>query len=136
MVLAALAPVKVDVYYCPRTLNLKSEGRWITAIIVLPCKFTAEDVDLSSIRLNGTIPAEAIHSCRCGCRNRHVIIVKFDRQAVIELIKSSLAEPKCRADCGTKRSKVSLTVIGRFTDGTPFQGTNKIRVIPLNCQTD
>jgi hypothetical protein len=132
IVLAALAPVNVEVYYCPKTLNLKSCGRWITAIIVLPCEFTADDVDLSSIMLNGTIPAITKHRCTCHCRNKHVIVVKFDRQAVIELIKGSLAGTSCKAKC----MKVSLTVTGRFTDGTPFQGTNKIRVIHFNCHTD
>jgi hypothetical protein len=132
IVLAALAPIEVDVHYYPKTLNLKSHGRWITAVIVLPCEFTADDVDLSSIMLNGTIPAYVKHRCRCNCKDWHVLIVRFDRQAVIRLIKEYLAGTDCRA----KRTEISLTVTGRFTDGTPFQGTNKIRVIHFNCHAD
>lgn len=123
-VLAALTPIKVDVWYCPRTLNLKSCGRWITAIIKLPENYKAEDVDVSSILLNGTISAEQAHYTKLKCEDSHILVVKFSRKTLIKLIKNTLEETEFR-----KFFKVSLTLTGRFFDGTPFQGTNKIRVI-------
>ncbi|MGC8895631.1 MAG: DUF4114 domain-containing protein [Candidatus Bathyarchaeia archaeon] len=127
LVVAALTPVNVWVHYCPRTLNLKSRGRWITAIVKVPKEYDVTDIDISSILLNGTVPADQRHYKICECYN--LIVLKFNRTAVIELIKASLNETVC----AKKSVKVSLTLIGKFLDGTPFQGTDKIRVIHFKC---
>jgi hypothetical protein len=121
-ILAALTPVNVSVCFCPRTLNLKSKGRWITAIIKLPKNYVADDVNFSSILLNGTIQAEKWHFCKSS----RLIVLKFSRAAVIELVKEALNDVRCR-----KSIEVSLTLTGKFLDGMPFQGTGKIRVINL-----
>jgi hypothetical protein len=130
-VLAALTPIKVKVCYCPRTLNLKSKGRWITALIKLPNDYQAKDVDISSIMLNGTVPADQKHYTIFDCKDLHLLVVKFNRTAVIELVRNSLKE----AGCKKKSTKVSLTVTGKFLDGLPFQGANKIRVIHFECSS-
>ncbi|MEM2105766.1 MAG: DUF4114 domain-containing protein [Candidatus Bathyarchaeia archaeon] len=119
-ILAALTPLNVSVRYCPRTLNLKSKGRWITAIVKLPKEYVAVNVNFSSILLNGTVRAEKWHFCKCS----RVIVLKFNRTAVIELIKESLENTRCK-----KSVEVYLTLTGKFLDGMPFQGTGKIRVI-------
>jgi hypothetical protein len=128
-VLAALTPVNVNVCYCPKTLNLKSKGRWITALIRLPKEYRAEDVNISSIMLNGTVPADLKHYKVYDCGDLHLLVIKFNRKAVIELIRSSLKN----ADCKKKFLEVSLTITGEFLNGIPFQGTNKIRVIHFSC---
>ena len=124
-ILAALTPVRVDVRYCPRTLNLKSKGRWITAIIRLPNGYRAEKVDISSIMLNGTEPADQRHYRVYDCGDLHLLVLKFNKAAVIELIRNSLKN----ADCKKKFVEISLTITGKFLDGLPFQGTNRIRII-------
>ncbi|MGQ9531064.1 MAG: DUF4114 domain-containing protein [Candidatus Bathycorpusculaceae bacterium] len=126
-ILAALTPVNVSVRYFPRTLNLKSKGRWITAIVRLPKNYNVSDVDVSSIMLNGTVPADQRHYEICECLN--LIVLKFNGTAVIEMIKESLNETLCKK----KFVKVSLTLTGRFLDGIPFQGTDKIRVVHFEC---
>jgi hypothetical protein len=126
-ILAALTPVNVCVRYCPRTLNLKSRGRWITAIVRVPKGYNATDIDVSSILLNGTVPADQRHYIICERWN--LIVLKFNRKAVIELIKEALNETLCKK----KSIKVSLTLTGKFLDGTPFQGTDEIRVIHFKC---
>lgn len=118
--------VNVDVCYRPRTLNLKSRGRWITAIVKLPKEYEAENVNISSITLNGTVPADSKHYATFDCEELHLLILKFNRTAVIELIKSSLEDIDYK-----KRAEVWLTITGNFSDGLPFQGTNRIRVIHL-----
>ncbi|MDI6691545.1 MAG: DUF4114 domain-containing protein [Candidatus Bathyarchaeota archaeon] len=85
-VLAALTPVHVCVRYYPRTLNLKSRGKWITAIVRVPKEYNVSDVDVSSVLLNGTVPADQRHYVICKCLN--LIILKFNRTAVIEFNKS------------------------------------------------
>ncbi|MEM3697383.1 MAG: DUF4114 domain-containing protein [Candidatus Bathyarchaeia archaeon] len=126
-VIAALTPVNVCVHFCPRTLNLKSKGRWITAIVRVPKEYNVSDVDVSTILLNGTVSADQRHYAIC--KRWNLIVLKFNRTEVIELIKASLNETACNK----KSIKVSLTLTGNFFDGTPFQGTDKIRVIHLKC---
>ncbi|MGB9756245.1 MAG: DUF4114 domain-containing protein [Candidatus Bathyarchaeales archaeon] len=127
LVIAALTPVNVCVRYCPRTLNFKSRGKWITAIVRLPKEYNVSDVDVSSILINGTVSADQRHYIIC--KRWNLIVLKFNRTAIIELIKESLNETVCHK----KSVKVSLTLTGKFFDGTPFQGTDKIRVIHLKC---
>ena len=45
----------VDIH--PKTINLKSRGRWITAWIEIP-GYDASKINISTIYLNGIIPAE------------------------------------------------------------------------------
>jgi hypothetical protein len=126
-VLAALTPVNVYVRFCPRTLNLKSRGKWITAIVRLPKEYNASDVDISSILINGTVPADQRHYIIC--KRWNLIVLKFNRTAIIELIKESLNGTVCKE----KSVKVLLTLTGKFLDGTPFQGKDKIRVVHFKC---
>jgi hypothetical protein len=126
-VLAALTPVNVYVRFCPRTLNLKSRGKWITAIVRLPKEYNASDVDISSILINGTVPADQRHYIIC--KRWNLIVLKFNRTAIIELIKESLNGTVCKE----KSVKVLLTLTGKFSDGTPFQGKDKIRVVHFKC---
>jgi hypothetical protein len=124
LVLAALTPVNAEVFFCPRTLNLKSCGKWITAIVKFPAGFDAENVDISSTLLNGTIPANKKCHFTFECKNVSYLVLKFDRKAVVNLIKDTLKETSCK-----EKTMISLTITGRFDDGTPFQGTGKIKVI-------
>ncbi|MEM3458412.1 MAG: C39 family peptidase [Candidatus Bathyarchaeia archaeon] len=110
--------INVKVSFCPRTLNLKSRGKWIICIVKLPKGYTVKDVDKSTIMLNGTIKGEVINKAE---RSRY-LIVRFDRKAVIELISKEII-------CKKKSMEVSLTITGEFKDGTTFSGTATIRII-------
>ena len=99
----------------PDILNLKSKGRWITAYIELPEDYNASDIDISTVVLNGEIPAE-LHPTEIGDYDTDGIIdlmVKFDRASIIELL-----------DTG----EVTLTITGEV-NGTPFEGNDTIKVI-------
>ena len=120
------ASVDVD----PDTLNLKSEGKWITAYIQLPENYNVSDIDVSSIKLNNTIAAET-HPTGVGDDDSDGIpdlMVKFNKGAIIYYIEQNI-------DWSTpERTKpliyaVNLTVTGSLNDGTPFEGTDTIRVL-------
>jgi len=99
----------------PDTLNLKSKGKWITCYIGLFEGYAVGDIDVDSILLEGLL--EVQHSEV----QDSVLMVKFDRQDIIWYIEDAL-EIEPPAD-------VSLVVTGELTDGTPFEGTDTIRVI-------
>lgn len=108
---------------CPRALNLRCVGRWIRAFIKLPKGYNVADIDVSTILLNGTVPAEpraTVIGNHCGISG---LMVKFDRAKVIQVIKDS-------ADMKLERfASVTLEVTGALKDGTLFHGCATIKVI-------
>jgi hypothetical protein len=105
----------------PSVLNLKSRGRWIAAFIELPKGYDIKDIDLSTITLNQTI-----HQ-RSGCTyfgKSSCLMIKFERQAVIDLILRN-------HQCGKRLrlEKVTLTIAGKLKDGTVFQGSDTVTVL-------
>jgi hypothetical protein len=135
MILATLIPViEAKICICPHTLNLKSRGRWITCFIKLPRGYNVEEIDISTILLNDTIPAElkptAIINLRCF--DKKLLMVKFNRTAVIEYIKSSMRVNRNHRKC----VRVTLTVSGKLSSGQAFEGSTKIRVMhPPKCRS-
>ena len=127
MILATLIPViKAKICICPHTLNLKSRGRWLTCFIKLPSGYDVEKIDISTIRLNDTVPAEpkptAIITLRC--LGTKLLMVKFNRTAVIEYIKTMTSVNRNHRKC----AKVTLTVSGKLSNGQAFEGSTKIRI--------
>lgn len=106
----------------PRTLNLRSRGGWITVHIKLPENLSVADIDISTVMINGTIPAELQHRFGCACIGDHELILKFDRSRVIQYILDAINPTK-------KFMTVTLTVSGRLNDGRQIQGSDKIKTI-------
>ena len=68
----------------------------------------------------GTILLESLLGVQHSDIQDDVLMVKFDRQDVIIYIEDIL---------GITSGDVTLTVTGELTDGTPFEGSDTIRVI-------
>lgn len=96
-------------------MNLGSEGERITVYIELPNGHDVEDIDVSSVLLNGVVPAES-HPTEVGDYDKDGVkdlMVKFNRKAV-----QSILNP------GTQ----TITITGTVS-GFPFEGTDTIQVI-------
>jgi len=109
--------ISAYVKICPRTLNLKSKGRWITCLIELPKPYKANDINVSTIvlRYDGfELPAEKFP---IGGKDRK-LMVKFDRQKLISFFKEEGI-----------LGNVTLTVTGKLYNGALFEGSDTIRVI-------
>ncbi|MDH5447963.1 MAG: DUF4114 domain-containing protein [Candidatus Bathyarchaeota archaeon] len=127
MILAVTPVIEAQVCICPFTLNLKSRGKWITGFIKLPRNYHVEDIDVSTITLNGTIPAEPkpIAIFDFDCVGFKVLMVKFNRMAAIEYVKNAIV-----IDGNTSKwVKITLTVSGNLFNGQAFEGSTKIRII-------
>jgi len=112
----------------PNTLNLKSKGKWITAYIELPEDHDVNDIDVSTILLNGSIPAE-MHPTSIGDYDNDDIpdlMVKFDRPEVISLILANVNVTKLHEE---RFLVITLTVTGYLCDGSPFHGSDTVRII-------
>jgi hypothetical protein len=97
----------------PDTLNLKSNGKWITAYISFPPGGNISNINVSTVKLNGTIPAD------WGDLQDNIQMVKFDRLAVEDHI-------------GTPTPSIGLNVSGKLYNGIKFYGTDYIRAIQPN----
>jgi hypothetical protein len=121
--------IKACVEFKPEKLNLKSKGRWIACFIKLPKGYNASNINVSTIMLNGTVPADSKFKVIWDCDHDRAIglMVKFNRTQVEQFILNSIQVTE-------KFTTVKLTVTGSLKDGTQFQGTDNIKVImpPLN----
>ncbi len=72
LVVEAYADVKV----MPTTLNTKSKGDYVTAVIKLPAGYDNTIIDISTVKLQGTLSAVS------GSSTVDSVTVKFDRAAV------------------------------------------------------
>ena len=103
-------PIPAEVRIVPRTLNLSSEGKWITSLFWLPEDYDVADIDANSVLLEGEIQAESI----LVYEQQQIVIVRFSRSEVQGILAPG---------------EVELTVSGELADGTVFEGTDVIRVI-------
>jgi len=118
--------IMVDIEVEPETLNHRSRGNWVMVEIELPHGYSASDVDISSIRLEGTVrvvmwPHESKkHHHEHGCKDDHRehehggLKVKFRRSDVIAVLPAG--------------NHVPVHITGTV-DGTTFEGVDIIRVI-------
>ncbi len=104
------ATVNID----PDTLNLGSQGQWITVYAYIETDYEGI-IDVDTVILDGAVYAEWGEIQLDG-----FLMVKFDRTAVIEYLIGMGYEDG---------DEVTLTVSGSFIDGTQFSGEDTIRVV-------
>ncbi len=95
----------------PKTLNLKSNGNWVSCTIKLPVEYDVNNIDPTTVVLKGDnfeVGGEY------GEFGSNCLMMKFDRQELISYL--SLGD-------------VELTVTGEFYSGGSFAGSDTINVI-------
>ena len=111
-----VSDVEMSFDFTPHTLNLTSQGLWVTGFLEPASPFAATDINIASIRLNGTVPVDPLAPTALGDHDDDGVIdlmVKFNRAAV-ELTVS-------------EGDSVPVTVTGTVA-GRSFSGTDYIRV--------
>ncbi len=101
----------------PDSLNGGSMGKTVKVVLELPPEYDPHNIDVSSIRLNDTVPA-ILHPVDFTDENHNGIpelVVKFDRAAVEAVLSPG--------------SEAPVWVQGEVTDTTWFRGTTTVRVI-------
>lgn len=115
--LAVVPPVAAIIDIDPDVLNVgPPHGPDVSVFIELPPSHDIHDVNVTTIRLNCSIPQNAY------VFSDDVLMVKFDRDAVINLI-----DPPPPHWC--ESINVTLEITGKLNDETPFHGSDIILVI-------
>ena len=107
-------PTLIDID--PDVICVRSKGRWITCYIELPSTFDISLVNASTICINSTISIDPEAPIKIGDFNENGIkdlMVKFDRQEFIRLLKSTDSE---------RRIKILLAIEGSLTNSIKFKG--------------
>jgi len=112
----------------PKALNLRSRGKWITSYIELPEGYNVADINVSTIMLNDTIPAELRPVAIGDYDNDSVpdLMVKFARSAIISCILDNVNSTKLYLE---RFMTITLTLTGKLNDGTQFQGSTAVKII-------
>jgi hypothetical protein len=109
-------PVTMEFSFNPKTLNVNSNGNWVTGYLEPPAGYAASDIDIDSIRLNGVVPVAMGAPTDIGDEDKDRIpdlMVKFSRVEVAGILEEGDAIP--------------LTVSG-LVAGDCFAGMDVIRV--------
>lgn len=126
VITSIVMPAFIDID--PDTLNLESNGEWLTAYIELPEGYDVSDINVSTINLIDSIPVDTTAPATIGDYDGDGIsdlMVKFNRSAVIVYLGT---EDVTEDETGTDYYEES-TITGELADGTPFEGSDTIRVI-------
>jgi len=121
----------------PNTLNLKSKGKYVTCYLELPQSHDPWDIDVSTVLLNGSIPAE-LSPTSVGDHDRDGIpdrMVKFSRESVISALAADESSRMWLKERGTDSAPIlhgehaEVTVSGDLIGGGSFSGSDIVRVI-------
>jgi hypothetical protein len=123
---SAVFKIAATVDVKPDALNLKSIGRWLTVYVELPEGYDVNDIDVSTVKLNGTISANALASNQVGDYDGDGIddiLVKFNRTQVITFISA--------AHTGVFNLTAGFVVTGKLVTGVSFEGSDVVKVSNL-----
>ncbi|MHC4266241.1 MAG: hypothetical protein ACYSUK_09950, partial [Planctomycetota bacterium] len=114
VVITVIEPLQGQMKFTPQTLNQKSQGNNVRAVLTLPDGVTADDLDEYEPwrLLPGDIEALLVRTK--GNRSQQKVYVRFDRQFVINAWVPSRAE---------------VTIYSKLKSGQTIFGTDTIRVI-------
>jgi hypothetical protein len=106
--LITVSPLEADLRISPRTLNRRSKGNDILAVVTFASGVPADEADTCSIRLNDAVPVKRVLSS-----SGRDLLLKFDRSAVLGVLPTG--------------SSVEVRVSGTL-HGLWFEGVDRIKV--------
>ena len=105
-----IPPIPAEIDIALDTLNLSSNGKWISCHIWLPEDYDVVDVNADSILLEGQIAAAQVWIDE----EEQVVMVKFSRAEVQDILEAG---------------EIELVVSGELIDGAKFEGMDTIKII-------
>jgi hypothetical protein len=117
--------IKAEVTLDPNTLNLASNGNWITCYIELPEEYEPNEIDGATVKL-GEIPACMGNQGWAVPGSNEENTMDYDADGTVErMVKFD----RSAVQAAVQAPEATVTVTGKLIGGTPFEGTAVIRVI-------
>ncbi len=104
--------VPVRINFNPDTLNIRSNGRWVTTYITLPRGYDVSNIDVKTVKLSHD--NHSVASAWGERQEDESLMIKFDRKAVASILPLG--------------DQVQIVITGDYR-GIPFIGDDHIRVI-------
>ncbi len=105
------AVMAVNIKVMPRTLNLDSNGKYVTGTIAFDGGYSPADIDTGALLLNGKIAP--VHS-EVDAENQY-LLVKFERKLLQEMIDRDA-------------TSADISVYGKLKNGTEFEGSDQLKI--------
>ena len=102
--------ISAEARIAPRTINLASKGNWIICYVWLPDQYNVAEIDPSSIFLKCEIEPYVLHINE----QEQIVTARFSREGVQSILEVG---------------DTKLTITGKLSHGTTFEGTDIIKVI-------
>jgi len=111
------ASVSVQLAVSPRTLNLRSNGQWVSAHLEVPAGYDVNEINQATVTLQNSISADITKTEILDYNNNGIadIMMKFDRAALQNMIGGG--------------DTAEIVINGEFNDGTPFTGRDSIKIV-------
>ena len=122
---SAVFKITATVDVKPDALDLKTKGQWLTVYVELPEGYDVNDIDVSTVKLNGTISANASAS-KVGDYDGDGIddmLIKFNRTQVTTLAGAGHA--------GIFKLTETFVITGKLATGVSFDGSDYVKVSNL-----
>lgn len=109
----------------PNTLNLKSNGKWISCYIELPAGYNVSDINASTVLLNSNLTPEL---------NQKYGFVKDEQGYIMDHDGDNISERMLKFDRSGVQAllspgmNVTVNITGKLYDNTSFEGNDTIRV--------
>jgi PKD repeat protein len=127
-----VASLSATIRIFPRTLNLGSKGRWVTAWIKMPKGYSASEVDPGSIRMlveGSSDPVFSVSNSKRGrFHKKRWLKVKFDRQDVVAAIAAPAGKFVLQVEGSLKPAGTQKQITGK-QEQISFSGSDTIRTI-------
>lgn len=119
----------------PNTININmQQDKWVTAYIELPKGYGPANIDITTVEINGTVPAVTDSKYGFVTNSSGYLVdldgdgvlervVKFESTEIISYILNSLGYPD------SKSIQISLTITGKLYLDTTFECSFFIRII-------
>ncbi len=111
-----MQPIEVQMKFTPQALNLSSKGRWVKAHFVLPEGFAVEDVDAITPAVIEPFGVES-----------YKIKVLLNDDGLVKVQATFRRSDLCSSITSYDQN-IEVMVIGRFTNGQQFYGTDIIKI--------
>ncbi|MHC4624621.1 MAG: PKD domain-containing protein, partial [Planctomycetota bacterium] len=111
-------PVEVAMRLTPQAVNPESKGNWVKAHFVLPEGYVAEDVDANK-------PARISEPFEPDVESEYMNVF-VNEDGFVEIEAAFDRGEFCGA--GIDRGSVEVTVVGSFTTGQKFYGTETVKI--------